>query len=1189
MSVFHNNVIAGAAGQGGAAADAGPAKSVRFNPGDSAYLNKTFSSGNRRTFTYSYWIKECGKGTSPSNNPHVLWSGTGSETRGGLVHRGTGSDANKLYIFNQESNTTNCQVWTNSLHRDFSAWKHIVWSIDTTQATSTNRVKLYINGVQETLNFATTPAQNLQLQINVNQEHRIGRGTPDDYGNFYLTDIHFIDGSQLDATSFGAFDSNGVWQAAEFSGTYGSNGFHLNFADGSDVGADVSGNNNDFTAFNISNVTGTGHWSTQLTSSSSFAGGYPPLSGFDGNTSSYVQASANGATLTFSPSPGIAYTSSIKILMPASGATASVNGGSAVSVSNSSETTIATGSGTLTSLVLTATNKPGFTYIKIDDSYLIDVRAEKDKDVLFDVPTNGDQTDTGAGGEVTGNYATMNPVVKFTSDNVPTFTNGNLKVTGSSGTSNTVSTIGTTSGKFYFEVTLDAAHDTNSCTIGLGQSSVNYSNNKGLKPSGSYNGTITSGSAFSYWHGDTVGIAFEPGVSASFFKNNNEANFAATCLSGQQFAWMQLGGTTVSATFNFGQRPFVHSLVQSSLVSGPIAGSPNDATKMFDGSTSTFTDHSSTNSTIKYSNTLTGVTSLRVYIHQGNSTGTVTTVGANGTQTDTISADFGPGWHTISLSNTGSTINSIAFTRGGSGNFLSIYAIEVNGVVLTDSTATGFKTLNTASLPTTTIADGRDYFDAKLWTGNSTDQRAITGYQFSPDLVYIKRRNATYGGIVMDTVRGLNSGHAGVLYTNATNAEDTGPTSSIRSFNSDGFNLGTDGGINYSGSTYVGWAWDAGSSNTSISAGGLNSSLYDSRTLWRDDLTGSIYSGQSAATLFNNSAQGIHAASGSSITFTTPSGYALSGTLEVHMARGTGASAAYGTYDVKVNGTSVFDHSKFPYNTNAIVNLGTFTSITSIEWGYGGNNANDWIQLNDIRVNGKELVDSDVTPVNIPTIASTVRANPTVGFSIVEWTGNGSAGATVSHGLNAAPEFIIFKRTSATENWNSYHASLGASQLIALNSSNAASSTNDFNNTAPTSSVFSLGSGTGNNANGSTYIGYCFSSVLGYSLVSSYTGNGSSDGVFVQCGFRPAFLLVKRTNGTAFWCIVDSIRDPDNVMSKQLYPNVTNAESSSDVVDFLSNGFKIRSTSNEFNTSSAPYIFYAVAENPFQANGGLAR
>ncbi len=149
------------------------ANSLRFNSGDSAYLNKTpSSSGNRKTFTLSYWIKECGKGSSPYSNPHILWSGTGSSTRGGIVHRGTSTGLEgKLYLFNQVSTSTNCQVWTSALTEDYSVWRHIVLSVDTNQATSTDRVKIYINGVQETLTFSTTPARYLELQININQEH----------------------------------------------------------------------------------------------------------------------------------------------------------------------------------------------------------------------------------------------------------------------------------------------------------------------------------------------------------------------------------------------------------------------------------------------------------------------------------------------------------------------------------------------------------------------------------------------------------------------------------------------------------------------------------------------------------------------------------------------------------------------------------------------------------------------------------------------------------------------------------------------------------------------------------------------------------------------------------------------------------------------------------------------------------
>jgi len=234
------------------------ANSLRFNPGDSAYLNKTpSSSGDRRTFTLSYWIKECGKGSSPYNNPHILWSGTGSSTRGGFVHRGTGANAGKLYLFNQVSTSTNCQVWTSALTEDYSVWRHIVLSVDTNQATSTDRVKIYINGVQETLTFSTTPARYLDLQININQEHRIGRGTPDDYGNYYIADLHFVDGTALDASSFGE-TVDGSWVPKEYSGSYGTNGFYLKFNNTSDLGEDSAGSN-DWTANSFSTSAGTGN------------------------------------------------------------------------------------------------------------------------------------------------------------------------------------------------------------------------------------------------------------------------------------------------------------------------------------------------------------------------------------------------------------------------------------------------------------------------------------------------------------------------------------------------------------------------------------------------------------------------------------------------------------------------------------------------------------------------------------------------------------------------------------------------------------------------------------------------------------------------------------------------------------------------------------------------------------------
>jgi len=216
-------------------------------------------------------------------------------------------------------------------------------------------------------------------------------------------------------------------------------------------------------------------------------------------------------------------------------------------------------------------------------------------------------------------------------------------------------------------------------------------------------------------------------------------------------------------------------------------------------------------------------------------------------------------------------------------------------------------------------------------------------------------------------------------------------------------------------------------------------------------------------------------------------------------------------------------------------------------------------------------------------ITSTLSASPTSGFSIVTWTGTGTA-ATVGHGLGVAPSMIIFKARSITENWNSYHISLGASALIALNSSNASSATGDFSATSPTPSVFSIGTGSGNNQNGTTYLAYCFAAVEGYSTFGSYTGNGSSDGPFVHTGFRPAFILIKRTDtGSSDWQIIDTKRDTYNASGLLLQPNLTAAESDArPVLDILSNGFKHRNTYNVTNVSAATYIYMAFAETPFK-------
>jgi hypothetical protein len=222
-------------------------------------------------------------------------------------------------------------------------------------------------------------------------------------------------------------------------------------------------------------------------------------------------------------------------------------------------------------------------------------------------------------------------------------------------------------------------------------------------------------------------------------------------------------------------------------------------------------------------------------------------------------------------------------------------------------------------------------------------------------------------------------------------------------------------------------------------------------------------------------------------------------------------------------------------------------------------------------------------------ITSSIRASQTSGFSVVSYTGSGST-ATVGHGLNAALDFVIIKRRNSTGQFRSWHSALSNTQGIDLNSTSAAFTDDSFNNTIPTSSVFTIKGGVANvNSSGSTYIAYCFSAVASYSAFGEYSGNSSTDGVFVHTGFRPAWLMVRAYSAGGSWSIFDNKRDPFNVMDRFLFAEQNFAEQDADTVDFLSNGFKFRTGGGDHNFSGRDYLYIAFAENPFQANGGLAR
>jgi hypothetical protein len=214
-------------------------------------------------------------------------------------------------------------------------------------------------------------------------------------------------------------------------------------------------------------------------------------------------------------------------------------------------------------------------------------------------------------------------------------------------------------------------------------------------------------------------------------------------------------------------------------------------------------------------------------------------------------------------------------------------------------------------------------------------------------------------------------------------------------------------------------------------------------------------------------------------------------------------------------------------------------------------------------------------------ITSTVSANTTSGFSIVTFAA--AANSTVGHGLGVAPSMVVVKsRTSGTAYWLTYHVSTGPTGFLAWNTTDAfATNSTVWNNTAPTSTVFTIGSGFTNASYGNC-VAYCFAEVPGYSRFGSYTGNGSTDGTFVYTGFRPAYLLIKRTDTTGDWIVWDAKRNTYNALNSILYPNLSSAEATAASVniDFLSNGFKLRASSSVL--ISGDFIYAAFAESPFK-------
>jgi len=915
MSVIGSNVLAGASGAGGAAAYQID-RSLRFNSADSAYLSRTPSSaGNRKTWTWSGWIK-LGKLASSANvHEHIMRVNTGPETAIRFKKDGN-ADCIQFYTY---SGSLTSDIQTSAVFRDHSAWYHLVVACDTGQSTSSERVKIYINGVLQSLSTSAYPSQNYDTGFNTTNAHGIAAtASGSELFDGYLAEVHFIDGQALAPTDFGEYDSDNNWNPKAYSGSYGTNGFYLKFADNSSnaaLGTDSSGNSNTWTVNNLS-IGGQAYSSGVTTSIDSSS---PATNAFDGSQSTHTRTSGTSVVLNVNFNPGIAVTSSVEIQgeqgyitpncsITVDGTTTTAGGDPNTAVSGTAGTTTKTFSGVSGTLTNLKVGKiiAGRTYLSrilIDGVALVDGNPSN-TDSLIDTPTNYTASPNNG-----GNYATLNPLHHLAT---ATLANGNLQTTSSNPA---FSTFLLKSGKWYCEHTVTAT-GYNLCFSQIDHPAGATPSSANSESIGWYtNGTL-------YWQG---------------------------------------GSASAGASYGIGD----------------VLGAAIDMDN----------------------------TTITLY--------------KNGTQTTSI--NFSSGYH-------------VTFAEG-------MYVSQFNGTGHFNFgqrqfayPVSGYKSICTTNLPDPTIADGSTAFNTVLYSGTGANQ-SITGLSFgsAPDFVWIKRRNGSGQHVLTDSVRGTNK----QLFSSLSNAEQTSSTG-ISSFDTNGFSLGTNvsptGSTNGSGSTYVAWAWDAGTSTVSNTDGNITSS---------------------------------------------------------------------------------------------------------------------------------------------------VRASQTNGISIVSFTGNNTNGATVGHGLNAVPEFAIFKDRDSTKGWTIYHKDI-TPKVLDFTTTASFTSQEQFNQTAPTSSVFTLGSGGRTNQNGNDIIAYCFAPVEGFSAMGSYVGNGSTDGPFVALSFRPAFLLLKRINATGNWLIYDNRREGYNFDNDPLYANLTDAEGTTDYLDLLSNGFKLRNTHGSVNGSSDTYIYAAFAEHPFK-------
>lgn len=481
-----------------------------------------------------------------------------------------------------------------------------------------------------------------------------------------------------------------------------------------------------------------------------------------------------------------------------------------------------------------------------------------------------------------------------------------------------------------------------------------------------------------------------------------------------------------------------------------------------------------------------------------------------------------------------------------------------------------------------TIADPSAHHQTKIFTGNGNDNRGITNdgnSNLRPDWVWFKNRATTNSHNLLDSVRGVDKKLEG---TNNNNAQGTTSTR-LTSFDTDGFTVRTDPSVNGNGNGIVAWQWVAGGTAPTQTYRVVVVSDGGNKYRWRNSGNTATFA-QSAVTL-DLQEGGTYTIDGSDSTMDSHP-IKLSTT-----SNGThGGGSSYNTGVVyKLDGATVTESayvSGYATATTRQLVITVADSAPTLYYychyhsGMGG-------QINTNDLFGSTNFDGSVLSV--------VSANQAAGFSIVRRDGTGS-NATVGHGLGGAADLIINKSLDVARDWTIGHkynystvSPEGFNKLGSFNTENALSSGTEYwQNTNPTSTVFSVGTNNATNESGNTMIAYCFRAIKGYSQFGKYIGNGdSSKGTFVYTGFRPAYIWWKWEGGSGPWGVRDNKRNGHNQLKQRLDISDAGAENQDHIVEFYCNGFRMMDGGSSVNGNGNTYIYAAFANQPLVSPSGL--